>query len=290
MTGQVAVAMATFNAGSFLDAQLRSIEAQTVRPGLLVVHDDGSTDDTMRQLSDYRRNASFQVKVISRQGTPSPDGYTRVASSFARAMWECRSFPYLALSDQDDDWRSTRLEDSVAVLRECPRASLAFSDGYFVDDNGRRLPGSLRVAYPVPDRLAAMSASAQLRAVLARPFVTGAATTLRSELMVRALPIPRYWLHDRWLSVVAAAKGGLLPVEQPLVNYRLHPGQAVGLGVEEGNKAVRAIRSLTRHGSLAAPGERTATLVRRLRQMDLDADVQVGWRDAAVLARFTLAG
>jgi hypothetical protein len=64
---------------------------------------------------------------------------------------------------------------------------------------------------------------------------SGCTSIVRREVLDVALPFPAQlelvaepMLHDRWLSLVAGCAGRVVPVARPLVQYRVHDGQAVG--------------------------------------------------------------
>ena len=64
-------------------------------------------------------------------------------------------------------------------------------------------------------------------------FVTGAAMAFRSELRRWCLPVAtdvRDLIHDGWIALVAAAASDIVPVSEPLIAYRLHEAQTIGLG------------------------------------------------------------
>jgi uncharacterized protein YjiS (DUF1127 family) len=50
----------------------------------------------------------------------------------------------------------------------------------------------------------------------------------RADLRDRFLPIGAGWIHDEWITLIAAAFSDLRPIEQPLIRYRLHGSQQVG--------------------------------------------------------------
>ncbi len=43
------------------------------------------------------------------------------------------------------------------------------------------------------------------------------------------LPIGEGWIHDEWIALITAAFADLRPIEQPLIRYRIHSSQQVGL-------------------------------------------------------------
>ena len=50
---KTAVLMATYNGQGFIHDQLDSIRNQTLRPDYVLMRDDGSTDDTVKDVEDY---------------------------------------------------------------------------------------------------------------------------------------------------------------------------------------------------------------------------------------------
>ena len=50
---QIDILMATYNGGEYIAAQIRSLQNQTFSDWHLIVHDDGSTDDTLKIVNDF---------------------------------------------------------------------------------------------------------------------------------------------------------------------------------------------------------------------------------------------
>ena len=65
--------------------------------------------------------------------------------------------------------------------------------------------------------------------LLRRSLVTGATAALRRSALLTALPVGRGWIHDEWLAVVLASIGRVDIVEQPLIDYRQHANNQVGM-------------------------------------------------------------
>ncbi len=51
----------------------------------------------------------------------------------------------------------------------------------------------------------------------------------RSRLRQNCLPVGSGWLHDEWLVATAAAIADVRPIDSPLIRYRQHASQQVGL-------------------------------------------------------------
>jgi glycosyltransferase involved in cell wall biosynthesis len=102
----VSVIIPALNAGSFIGAALDSIEAQTVRPGEVIVLDGGSSDRT----PEIARRAGARVIARSAGGA----GARRAAGI------ECASGDLLAFLDADDLWRPAKLERQLLALAARP--------------------------------------------------------------------------------------------------------------------------------------------------------------------------
>jgi glycosyltransferase involved in cell wall biosynthesis len=219
---RISVALCTYNGERFLPQQLASIQQQTRLPDEVVVCDDRSTDRTVELVRAFAASVSFPVRVIVNERNLGS------SANFAQAIELCAG-NLVALSDQDDIWYPIRLERSEQELTEHPEAGLVFSDGDIIDDRdqlvGTRLWTYFGFAGEVRDRLLA----GDYTVVVKNRFVTGATVMFRSELRQGCLPIGPGWIHDEWIVATTAAVAELRPIELPLIRYRKHAAQQVGL-------------------------------------------------------------
>lgn len=65
--------------------------------------------------------------------------------------------------------------------------------------------------------------------LLRRSLVTGATAALRRTVLPMVLPVASGWIHDEWLAVTLAALGRVDIIEQPLIDYRQHANNQVGM-------------------------------------------------------------
>jgi glycosyltransferase involved in cell wall biosynthesis len=222
---RISVALCTFNGERFLPRQLASIQQQTRLPDELVICDDRSTDTTLAIVRSFASSVSFPVKVMQNERNL---GSTK---NFENAMRLC-SGDLIALSDQDDVWYPQRLARSEQELQSHPAAGLVFSDGEIIDDEdqstGARMWPSTQFSVPRAEELLAGNYDLLLR----YRFVTGATVMFRAPLRDSCLPIPAEWIHDEWLAAMVPAFADLRPIDEPLVRYRRHASQQVGLHTE----------------------------------------------------------
>ncbi|MFC5503385.1 glycosyltransferase family 2 protein [Lysinimonas soli] len=220
----VSVALASYNGGRFIAEQLASILAQTRRPDEVVVSDGGSTDDTVRVARGVleRDGEGVRWQILA-------DGSRlNVRENFQRAIAATHG-DLIALSDQDDVWRPDRLSRTVTRFDE-PGVMLASSDARLIDAAGVAMPltlfGALGVGARELEQLGSRHAFALL---IRRNLVTGATVMFRRELLRAAEPFPQDWVHDEWLAIVAAAVGRLAVDPQPLIDYRQHGENTIGV-------------------------------------------------------------
>ncbi len=224
---KISIALCTYNGELFLARQLASIQQQTVLPYELVICDDCSTDNTIEIVRDFAASVLFPVRIFRNEHNLG------FVANFERAIGLCQG-DLIALSDQDDIWYPTRLERAQLAFAEHPEVGLVFSDADIIDDQdrltGKRLWLNFGFAGDLKQRLLAGDYTVLVR----NRFVTGATVMFRSRLRANCLPFGSGWLHDEWLAPTAAAVADVLPIDSPLIRYRIHTSQQVGLSPQPG--------------------------------------------------------
>ncbi len=254
---RISVALATYQGERFLGPQLASIGSQTRRPDELVVCDDGSTDATVRMVSEFARRSPFPVELQIQRQRLGP------ARNFERAIEHC-SGELIALSDQDDVWESRKLEMLERAMGRQGDPGLVFSDGEIVDAGARSLSVTCWESIGLtPRQLRAIESGRAFRAFVTRQrqvggTVPGATVAFRSRYRELALPFPEVipmsgkgFLHDSWIVLLVAAVSEVVAVPKPLVRYRRHDAQQVGMRPER--KPARPTPLLTAPGSIRGP-------------------------------------
>lgn len=222
---RLSIVICTYNGAAYLQAQLDSLLAQTCLPDEIVIGDDGSTDATPDILQAFAAKAqSVGIAVQLRKNT----GNVGYVGNFSMGLRQATG-DVLFLCDQDDIWRSDKLAAMAARFGGDPRLLLLHSDARLVDASGAPLHCSLFDALQLtPDEKQAIHDDRAFEVVLRRSFVTGATAALRRELVTLALPVAQDWIHDEWLTAVAAAAGRVDFIDAPLIDYRQHGGNQIG--------------------------------------------------------------
>jgi glycosyltransferase involved in cell wall biosynthesis len=220
----VSVALCTRNGADFIEQQLLSILKQTRRPDEIVVSDDASTDATLAIVT--RVTASHPSVRVIVLANPLALGISANFESAIRAT----SGDLVVLSDQDDVWRSHRLDRIVSEFESRPDLDLVFTNAYLVNSSGGDLGHSLFDALEISeDALAEVHAGRAFPLLLKRNLVTGATVAFRRSLLEPALPIPAPWLHDEWLAIIASVVGRVDAIEDRTIDYRQHGSNEIGV-------------------------------------------------------------
>ena len=218
----IEVVLPTYNGAAYLEAQLASIHAQTLRPERVLLRDDGSSDGTQALIHQLQQRYGAWIEVLP------ADGNLGCTANVNRLL-EATTAPYVALADQDDLWLPHKLQQTLALMQQLEERNgrlmplLIHSDLQLADADGR--PRSQ--TYWQRQRLD--PARTGLVDLLATNVVTGCTVLLNRPLLARALPIPAQALmHDWWLALVASALGCIDALPQPTVLYRQHSSNVRG--------------------------------------------------------------
>jgi len=256
---RLSVALCTFNGERYLLEQLESIERQTRLPDEIIVCDDGSDDETAALIGQFGSRARFKVSLSV---NPTHLGVTQ---NFARAFSLCRG-DLIVPCDQDDLWEPQKLAALEAALQDDPQLLLAFHDLALITPEGKFSGDTQwqRLNFG-PAQQGKVNGGEAFEQLLRFNVVTGAAMAVRASLLNHALPIPDCFVHDEWLGLVAAATGNILSINQPLVRYRQHDGQAIGAAASALLSQYRHARANMDRAYFVRLLERARSLQERLR-------------------------
>lgn len=219
----ISVAMCTYNGERYLGEQLQSIAAQSLRPFELVVCDDGSTDSTVPTLESFGQRAPFDVRIIRNETNLG------VTQNFEKAIKLCTG-EFIALSDQDDVWLPDKLTRLSELLAQDSSLGGAFSNAELIGEDsqpsGKLLWSTLCWTFRDQrdfERIAA------IKLLLHGVVATGSMLMIRAAVREAICPIPRSWMHDAWITWMLVLYSRLSFVSEPLVQYRIHPNQQIGI-------------------------------------------------------------
>jgi glycosyltransferase involved in cell wall biosynthesis len=205
----VTVLLAVHDGERYVRSAIASMLRQTVDDLELVVVDDASTDSTPRIVAAFDDHRLRLLRNDDRRG---------LAASLNRGLEEARG-TFVARLDADDVALPDRLERQLARIRAAPAAAVVGSAVLDLDDAGSA--GELH-AMPVG------ATAVRWAALFSSPFFHPTVLVQRDMLERHGLRYDEEFAesedYELWSRVLELADGDNLP--EPLVLYRVHPGQA----------------------------------------------------------------
>lgn len=222
----VHILMATYNGEKYLKEQLLSIENQSYTEWKLYIRDDGSSDNTMTLLNDFRQCHPSKVFIL--------DGFSSrnlgAKANFARLFASVNEKGDYAFCDQDDVWQRDKLEKLVTKLRSIEQSDeglipcMVCSDARVIDEDGHLLHGSF-----VEQSRLSVPESHLFERLLQYNFAQGTSMLWNYELYRIIDRIPEdAIMHDWWIALVAAGHGRIGYIPEQLLSYRQHAGNVLG--------------------------------------------------------------
>jgi len=224
----VSVVIPAFNAAATISDTLASVFAQTLDDFEVIVVDDGSSDGTAQVVSSVR---DTRIRIITQPNQG-------VAAARNTGIEAARG-GLVAFVDADDLWLPAKLERQVSLLRADPRAEAVQTAAYFVNSQFRVL--SVR---PCVDAAAADILPRCLR-FENLPAFPSSVLARRESLVEIGMFDPSLVILEDWdLALRFARRGSLRAIEEPLVLYRVHPGNRsrdVGIHIAPGQAILRRL-------------------------------------------------
>lgn len=223
---RTSLVLCAHNGVEWVAAQVENVLAQTACPFEVLLSDDASTDDTWSVLQALARQSRKRSVAFSLHRNLINMGYV---AHFSAAL-ERASGDVIFLCDQDDVWRKDKIEVMAARFERDPQLLMLHSDARLVDATGADMGCTLFEALQLSRaEIEAIHAWRAFEVLVRRSCVTGATMAFRRELVELALPVGEGWIHDEWLAVIAAAVGKVDVIEQPLIDYRQHGANQIGM-------------------------------------------------------------
>ncbi|MCJ8205254.1 glycosyltransferase family 2 protein [Pseudomonas sp. RGM2987] len=214
---RVSVLLCTFNGARFLKQQLDSIEKQTFGDWRVIVSDDGSVDDTLGILEQYRARWG-EGRLVLLKGPKK--GF---AANFMTLTAKCEGHSkFYAWADQDDVWREDKLERAITWLDLQPsdHAALYCTRTELIDEQGVSIGFSPLFKHP------AAFANALVQ------NIAGGNTMVFNQVgcqTISAAVEKSVVAHDWWAYLAISGVGGRVCYDaRPSMLYRQHGGNIIG--------------------------------------------------------------
>ncbi|WP_203623414.1 glycosyltransferase family 2 protein [Lacticaseibacillus sp. 866-1] len=223
----VKILMTTYNGGEFISEQIESLQSQTYEKWNLVIHDDGSTDETPSILARF---AKSDTRISVEEKLPKHLG----AKQGFHELLKHTSADYYFFCDQDDVWLPNKIGLSIAAMQKLTGPGLVYTDLRVVDQNLKTLQASMRVS-------AHYSKNTNYAHLLVQNCVTGCTVVINDDLkrLVVSQNLKDAAMHDWWYALNASARGQMMLLDEATILYRQHGNNAVGAEVPMWRRALR---------------------------------------------------
>ena len=218
---RVQILLATYNGERFLRGQLDSIVNQEYKSWELLIHDDGSIDNTINILNEYENNYPKKVKFLNDQkvfSSASKNFFHLIENRSKEANLYC-------FCDQDDIWHKSKLKIIIEryISKEGEEPLLIHSDLCLIDKEGELLEKSHNKLINYQKNFITKNKSYYYNPV------PGCAMTINSALADKIFYSKYMVMHDWWILLSAMKENTtVLYIDLPLVAYRQHSGNVCG--------------------------------------------------------------
>lgn len=217
---KAAVLMATYNGEKYLRKQIDSILRQTFDNFILVIRDDGSSDETIAIIEEYCENDNRIVFLTNNSNEKGAYLNFWNLLYFARNNTIC---DYYFLCDQDDIWELNKLERMIkfAVTENPITPLLVYSDMSVINEKDE-------VIYDSYDMMLNNGDCHPCSTFYTRDLFWGCTMMINKSLLWN---IPLFPLnderitimsHDTYLAEFAALYGEVKYLKQTLTRHRKH--------------------------------------------------------------------
>ena len=196
------ILLATYNGDKYLENQLYSLLSQTYKDWRLLIHDDGSTDDTLQIIQKFQ-DLDPRIQLLDdgiKCGGP--------AQNFLHLLKQSTA-DYTIFCDQDDIWFETKLADLKNAFENKPM--LVFCDAYSYSENKGI----------IANKVIAVERKHLRQQLFLNGGIHGCSIMFNKPLRDKIHTIPPHQaMHDHFLTLFALSFGTLKYLNKSLMLYR----------------------------------------------------------------------
>lgn len=223
---KVAILLATYNGGKFIDVQLQSLKDQTFQDFICYIHDDNSKDSTVSIIKKYTQQYPEQFKFIQYEGSHGAVGNFMSLAHYVRNN---TNEPYIMFCDQDDYWFPDKIEKQINALKKMSSNAephLVYCNQEIVDRNLNLIAAS---GMDYSKRKAGIDDS--FKELVFENCAAGC--TMAFNRAALEVAIDNYQegeivMHDWWFMLIARCFGEISYVDETLMKYRQHGTNTLG--------------------------------------------------------------
>lgn len=222
---KVCILLSTYNGEQYLSEQLDSLFSQKGIEFHLLVRDDGSKDETLKLLYEYK-NRKSKMTIVQGENLGAGGSFLALINEAAKNYAD---FDYYAFSDQDDVWFPTKLETGIKALDESDNKLKMFFSGA-INTDANLMPIASSCVRQVNSFGANLVANHILGCTM---LINGALLQEINKINTKPFTIPNGNLpiHDAWAAIVAySLNADVIQSLSGLMYYRQHGHNVIGAG------------------------------------------------------------
>lgn len=230
---KVIVLLSTYNGQKYLKEQLDSLVNQTLKPYKILIRDDGSTDETIQIINEYKERYDY-IDFYSGENL-------KPAKSFFDLINKCENADYYALCDQDDVWFLDKLESAINMLEEKDNSiPLLYAGRFILTDKDLN---------PIPSKVSELYGYSDFAHSLVYHTSPGCTMVFNHEARKQIVKydINKEYcvIHDAIIHKVVALMGQMILDENPHIYYRQHGNNQIGLTASKFKTLITRITNFT---------------------------------------------
>ncbi|WP_281165348.1 glycosyltransferase family 2 protein [Liquorilactobacillus sicerae] len=232
---KISVAIATYNGEHFIERQLESIKCQTQLPDEVIICDDCSQDGTVEIVKNYIRKSKLLNWKIEINRTNL--GYKK---NFFQLLTKVTG-DLIFLSDQDDHWKPNKIEVMAKTIQQNPSLGTLNSAISLIDQNSQPVEVALKPNFYNANFLHSTKPLQNLNFfgldnILQRNISPGCSMCITRKICDDFILLYDYSLpHDWFLNLLSSIDNGCGFLNEPLIDYRIHSQNTLGLSVDPGS-------------------------------------------------------
>jgi len=210
---QIDILMATYNGAKYIESQILSILSQSHKDWLMIIHDDGSQDDTIKIIKNYESIDSRIVIVEDGLLFGNPGKNFMHLLQFSKA-------DYVMFCDQDDIWFDNKISYQLEKIkrRNNKIPQVVYSNSYVWFPN-EGIKGKATLTFPkCISQFLYLNSGMQGCVAMFNRSLCDALKSYKGSLA----------MHDHILHLAALSLGEVEYISQCLMLYRNHDQNVTG--------------------------------------------------------------
>lgn len=230
---KISLAITTYNGEEYIIKQMESIKNQTHPFDEVIISDDNSKDKTVQIVTDYiRENGLCNWKILTNEVNLG------FANNFKKAISNTTG-DIIFLSDQDDEWCSTKVEQMIECMHRDEKIQLLASSLSFIDELGKPLELEKypawynRMQEHKKNELVCIDFMSECTTNFSPGCTMSFTRKIAQQYLTSDYPYPIH--HDWLIGLLASAEGEFFFYNKPLIHYRIHRNNTIG--VKDGQRS-----------------------------------------------------